>query len=232
MPEPIRLLLVDAPTLSRRCLAAFLNRRRGLQVVGEAATAAQALAQVCTLQPDVVVVEPEVANDGPRFLAELCQAASAAVLVLTLETGGGTAGRALQVGARGYIQKHCEPEDVVRAIERVHAGELMVGSSAADRLLKDLASNLSSAPSLPELTARERDVLQQVSLGRTNVEIARRLYITEHTVKGHLANILRKLHLENRVQVARYAMQNSLEPPSDVDFAVSASSGIPPVRGG
>src|SRR5262249_61700928 len=88
MPEPIRLLLVDAPTLSRRCLAAYLNRRRGLQVVGEAATAPQALAQVCTLQPDVIVVEPEVAKNITRFLADLLQADSTVARDHTLDEVG------------------------------------------------------------------------------------------------------------------------------------------------
>lgn len=219
MPDPIRVLLVDTPTLSRRCLAALLNRKRHLQVVGEAATASQALVQVRSLQPDLAVVEPAVAEDGLQLVADLCQEiAGGAVLVLTL--GDSSPSRALQAGARGYLQKQCEPEDLVRAIERVHTGELVVAAEFADTIVRDLDAGQSGGAVAAGLTPRELAVLQLVVQGRTNQEIAYELCITEHTVKGHVAKILRKLELDNRVQLASFATHHRLFGPTDAEEAV------------
>jgi two-component system response regulator DesR len=139
MVEPIRILLVEIPTLSRRCLAALLNRRRGFRVVGEAASGPHALEQARRLAPDIALVEPAVPGGGPRLVAQLCRdTPCGAVLVLTLGGAAGAARRALEAGARGYLEKDCEPEELVRAIERVRAGDLIVAQAAADAVLRGL----------------------------------------------------------------------------------------------
>ncbi len=215
MQPSIRLLLVDSHTLFRRCLAALLNRRRGLQVVAEAATGTQALAQARSLQPSLVVMDPEVPEGGCALIAQLGrEAPGCAVLVLTPLDQAGAASRALQAGARGYLHKNCEPDELVRAIERVHNGERVLASVVADAVLKELSGESPSDPGLESLTGREREVLQLVAHGRTNPEIARELCITEHTAKGHLAKILTKLELDNRVQLATYAIEHGLVPPA------------------
>src|SRR5215217_5902382 len=109
MVAPIQLLLVDNDTLFRRCLADHLQQQPELQVVAQAAAAADALAQARSLQPDVVVLDPAMPDGGPRLVAELCrEAAGCAVLVLTLGDGTDQASPLLRVGARGYLQKNCE----------------------------------------------------------------------------------------------------------------------------
>lgn len=204
MPERIRVLLVDGPTLPRRSLAALLSRRRGLRVVGEAGDGVTALASAVTLGPDVAVVDPSVPDGGAQLVASLSRTVRA-VLVLTLGGGEGAASRALHAGARGYVQKTCEPDELVRTIERIHQGELVVAAVPA-ALLKGLGHD--RGPS--RLTDRELEVLRLVPTGQTNQEIARWLGITEHTAKEHLANILAKLGLDNRVQAAMYAVAHGL----------------------
>jgi DNA-binding NarL/FixJ family response regulator len=127
-------------------------------------------------------------------------------VVLTEASTDPGVGGALQAGARGYLQKSCDPEALVRTIERVHLGELVVAAQAAPLL------NGHGRPHArtEALTDRELEVLRLVARGRTNPGIAHELGITEHTAKEHLANILDKLGLENRVQVATYAVHHGL----------------------
>jgi NarL family two-component system response regulator LiaR len=210
--NPIRLLIVDSQTLLRRCLIMFLNRRRGLEVVGEAATGAEAQALAQALQPDVAIVEPGLPDGGADLVAGLVLAApTCAVLVLAVETRPDAASRMLGAGARGYLQKTCEPDDVVQAVERVHRGELVVASQGAETVLSELSGESTRGAGPDALSPREFDVLRLITQGQTNSEIARELSITEHTVKGHLGKILAKLGLDNRVQVATYAVQQGLD---------------------
>ena len=211
MSRPIRLLIVDGHTLFRCGLAALLNRRRGLQVVGEAATGTEALTQGVLLQPDVVVLDLAIPEGGSALVTQLCrESPKCAVLVLTPSDQMTEARAVLQAGARGCIQKNCEPDELVRAIERVHAGELVVSRLAVEVLLEELSPERANPPGLARLTERELEVLHLVMRGLTNPAIARELCITEHTTKGHLGSILAKLELDNRVQLATYAMQHGL----------------------
>ncbi|HEY8476923.1 MAG TPA: response regulator transcription factor, partial [Chloroflexota bacterium] len=140
------------------------------------------------------------------------------VLVLTANRDEAVARRLLQAGARGYLDKDCDLDDLVHAIERVRLGELVVGSVGAETVLKALGDESPREPRPEGLTEREIEVLRLVAQGRTNTQIAAELCITEHTVKAHLAKILGKLGLDNRVQLAAYAMQRGL---------ASASSAAP-----
>lgn len=216
MNEPIRVLLVDTPALFRRSLASILNRRRSLQVVGEVGTGAEAILQLRAQHPDVIVIEPSVNGGGTALISELYrEGAGCAILVLTTTREESAATLALQAGARGYLHKECEIEDLVRAIERIHAGELVVTRVAAETVVKGLSGEWQRDRPLGGLTAREIEVLQLVALGRTNPQIANELCITEHTVKAHLAKILGKMGMENRVQLVAYALQQGLTLPSD-----------------
>lgn len=205
----VRVFLVDRPTLFRRSLGALLHRRRGLQVVGEADNGAQALAQARVLRPDVLVVEPAVPGGGPPLIAALDrEVGGCAVLVLTDEGDQKAVGLALRAGARGYLHKDCEPDDLVRAIHCVQAGELVVTRNVISAVLR--APGEASAGEPGGLTQREFEVLQLVTRGCRNAEIARGLVVSEHTVKAHLANILYKLGLRNRVELAAFALQHGL----------------------
>ena len=210
--EPIRVLLVDHPGLSRYGLVAVLTRRRGLRVVGEAdnGMAAHSLARVA--QPDVVIVDTTVPGAGLELVTDLCHAVpGCAVLVLTQQASDDAVSGALQAGARGYMLKSCEPEDLVRTIERIHLGEVVVTAQTTS-----LRNGLVHLPGQPDgLTERELEVLRLVARGRTNPSIAHELSITEYTAKEHLANILAKLGLENRVQIATYAVHHGLAAMTD-----------------
>jgi DNA-binding NarL/FixJ family response regulator len=214
VPTRIRVLLVVTPALFRHSLAAVLARRRRLEVIGEAETRAEAMRTARHGCPDVVIVDPDVPECGPELVAELChETVGCAVLVLTHASEDGLVGRALEAGARGYLDKQCEIEDLVRAIERVHLGDLVVSSSVANTAVKDLTRRTIRELHPPGLSARQLEVIRLVARGHTNQEIARALYITEHTVKAHLAKILGKLSLENRVQLATYALEHGLLDP-------------------
>ena len=213
MTESIRLVLIDQPTLLRRCVVTFLQRRRGLSVVADSGSGARGLALARSHNPDVVVVEPDVPEGGRDLIVELCRTIpNGVVVVLTdssADVSGTSIGQALQAGARAYLDKGCEPEDLVRAVQRAVAGEIVVAANPrAVAPAVNAAASMSAAAAL--LTNREREVVQLVAAGFTNAEIARTLSITEHTAKGHLAQILRKLELGNRVQLATFALQQGL----------------------
>jgi DNA-binding NarL/FixJ family response regulator len=205
---------VDNARLDRRLLAAFLSRRRRFSVVGEAENGKRALAQARALRPDVVLVEPEVFEGGPELVGALCAATPRSLLlVLTRAKHEESPRPLLQAGARGYLRKDdCEPEDVVRAIERVIAGEVVLGPGAGKSIFSDVDADQPRSSDLGGLSGREREVLSLIAAGATNREIARELYITENTVKGHVATILNKLGLDNRVQLATFALRHDLGP--------------------
>lgn len=218
MTESIRLLLIDQPTLARRCLGVYLQRRRGFDVVADAGTGADGLTLTRAHQPDMVIVEPGVQGGGVELVAELCRIIPDGAVVALTDSGGEvgaiSVGETLQVGARAYLEKGCEPEDLVRAIHRVAVGKVVV-SARADAMAAETTTGAVGTPSAASLTSREREVVRLVSAGMTNAEIARALCITEHTVKGYLAQMLRKLEFDNRVQLATFALQQGLGPKSD-----------------
>ena len=214
MPTITRILLVDGSALFRRALATLLNHRRGLRVVGEAASGAEALAQCQEAQPDVVLLDPAINDGGPGLIAELARRQpSCAVVVLCDDSTNEQASAVLQAGARGYLLKSCEPDDLVRTIERVRAGELVVSPAVAGMVFRSTGIQPDRGRDLSTLTDREREVLSLVALGKTNAQIAQELAITEHTVKTHLAKVLGKLRAENRVQLAALAVEHGLVRP-------------------
>ncbi len=206
MSDPIRVLLVDSPRLLRHCLAQVLGRRRRLRIVGEAETGSEALAAARAAAPDVIVVDPRIGNPGASIVGELCaEMPDAAILVLTQEGEPGLVARALHDGARGYLNKQCGVEELAQGIERVYSGELVLSAALTDPAVRGLSAGPNAG-----LTRRELDLLPLVARGQTNQQIAGALCITEHTVKAHLARILRKLGMGNRVQLASYAAQHGM----------------------
>ncbi len=213
MPQSVRVLLVDTPALPRSCLATVLNRRRWLHVVGEVGTGGDALAEVHSLQPNVVVVDPDVPGGGTKLVSDLVEQLQGGAVVVLAHAGAVAPDQALQAGARGYLEKDCDADAVARTIDRVHEGELVVPQSSMEEVMRTLGAASPRTRHTRELSEREREVLRLVARGCTNREIAAELIITEHTVKAHLAKIQRKLALSNRFQLTSYAVQNGyLEP--------------------
>jgi len=218
----IRVLLADDHALFRRGVANLLAAEDGFDVVGEAVDGHQALEMARELMPDVVLMDISMPGmDGleatRRIKAEIPYVR---IVILTASDGERSLFEAVKSGAQGYILKKIEPQAFYSTLRGVVRGEAPMSRVMAARLLEEFsrqAREPAPATLAAELTTREREVLEHVARGRSNKEIAAALAIAENTVKNHLKNILEKLHLENRVQAATYALRQGLvsRPPED-----------------
>jgi DNA-binding NarL/FixJ family response regulator len=210
-----RLLIVDNHTLFRQGLVSLLQSEPGFEVVGEAGSGEEALKLVPRIQPDVVLMDVKMPGIGgveaTRRLVEATP--QARVLMLTVSEEEESLFAAIQAGARGYILKSADADELLEAIRHVHAGEAMISPVMTFRLMQALRNGGVHSP-LPELplTSREQDVFQLLAQGASNRQIAKALTITENTVKTHVRNILEKLELRNRSEVAAYARSLRLFP--------------------
>lgn len=210
--NPVRLLVVDDHTLFRRGLVALLAADAGLQVVGEAGDAAEAVRKAQDLQPDLVLLDNHLPGaTGIQALPDLKEAAPLArIVMLTVSEDGNDLREALRAGASGYLLKTMEGEELTAAIRRVMRGHAAVSPELVGKLVAALqapepepvAASAVPPDAAPALSPREQEVLRQVARGASNKEIARALDIAETTVKIHVQNILRKLGVSSRVQAA------------------------------
>ncbi len=196
MTDQIRIVLAYGPKLIRESLSLALGRQRHLKLVAEAATAEETLRHAEATQPDVVLLDLNMPGGGSALVAGVSRAAPVTGIVAVTSADNNEPAEVVKAGARGYLDLNCDVHELVRSIERVSAGDMVI-----------LARTTAETTELGSLTSREQQVLQLVAHGCTNSEIGRELCITSHTVKGHLAKILNKLTLQNRVQLAAYAMQ-------------------------
>ena len=208
MAETIRILLADDHPVVRDGLAAMLATQPDFEVVGEAGTGAEAVAEAARLRPDVVLMDLEMpALDGIEAIRRL-RAADPAVQVVVLtafDTDERIVG-ALQAGAQGYLLKGAPRAEIFAAIRTVSAGGALIPPVVASKLLRKVR-----ATEHPDaLTAREVEVLKLVAAGLANREIAARLSIRERTVKFHVSSILSKLGAKNRTQAVRLARESGL----------------------
>jgi DNA-binding NarL/FixJ family response regulator len=207
MSDPIRVFLVDDHAVVRQGLRAFLELQDDLSVVGEAAGGAEAVRAVPDARPDVILMDlvmPE--GDGITAIRELTAAFPAGrVLVLTSFSEDPHVYAALDAGAAGYLLKDVDPATLAGAIRDVHQGRPALHPEIASRLMR-----MSAPPRPRDFTPRERDVLRLVVEGLANKQVARRLGITEKTVKTHVSNILQKLGAADRTQAAVLAVRNRL----------------------
>ncbi|TMD22547.1 MAG: response regulator transcription factor [Chloroflexi bacterium] len=208
MTAPIRVLIVDDHAVVRRGLRAFLDLQPEVEVVGEATDGATAEALTATLRPDVVLMDLVMpGTDGIATIRRLRQSvAAAAILVLTSYLDDVHLFAALEAGAAGYLLKDVQPDELVRAIRQTHQGESALHPKVAARLVQHTARPASFA----DFTPRERDVLRLLAEGFPNKEIARRLSLSEKTVKTHVSNILQKLGVSDRTQAALMAVRRGL----------------------
>ena len=209
MAQPISVLIVDDHPVVRRGLRALLEVQDGIEVAGEAGDAATALALAAEHAPDVILLDLKLPGaDGIAVLGELKARDSAArVLVLTSATEPAAASLAVRSGAVGVLYKDVDPDALVRAIRSVHDGHLLLAAAAAGTLMR-IAGAGGPGAGLDALTTREREVLAQLTRGRSNREIARALQVSEKTVKAHVSSVLAKLGVSDRTQAALLAVRH------------------------
>lgn len=206
MADVIRVVLVDDHPVVREGLRTFLDLHEDVEVVGEAATAGEAAAQVAGTRPDVVLLDLALPDrHGLLLLGELLATEPAPrVVVLTSFLDDDTVRRALREGASGFLLKHAAPDGIVDAVRSAMRGDLPLDPAAVRALA------VQRHDPLDDLTAREREVLELIAQGRTNREIAGALVIAEKTVKTHVSSLLAKLGVSDRTQAAIYAKERGL----------------------
>ena len=209
MNAPIRLLIVDDHSVVREGLRAFLRLQEGIEVVGEAASADEAVSVAARASPDVVLLDlvmPE--GDGIGAIRRLLEVAPGVrVLVLTSFADDAQIFAAIAAGAAGYLLKDVDPQALADGIRDVHAGRPALHASVAARLMRRSGS---PRPTSDHLTPRERDVLRLVVEGLANKQIAQRLGIGEKTIKTHVSRVLAKLGVTDRTQAAVLAIREGL----------------------
>jgi NarL family two-component system response regulator LiaR len=208
----IHVLVADGQAIVRKGVCALLAAEPDIEVVGEAATPAEVMAQAERQQPDVILMDLLMfPNDGIEAIQQVAtHRPMTRVLVLTAVDTDDKVHAAINAGAVGFLLKSCEPEDLVRAIREVQQGGAWLQPSIARRLLSEFAHPGQARASEDSLTGRELDVLRLVAHGYSNQRIADQLAICEGTVRAHVSNILSKLHLASRTQAALYALHEGL----------------------
>lgn len=216
LDRPITVLVVDDHTLLRKGLVGLLQDR-GVTVLGEASDGRGAIEQAARLNPDVILMDANMSAcsgiEPVRAIRE--RMPDARVLMISVSDNDENLFAAVKAGAKGYVLKSVEPDELVSAIERVMEGEAVIPHEMVSKFLQEFAllANGRVPPTSGAsraLTAREEEILCQLADGSANRAIANTLSISEHTVKIHLKNILKKLNMNNRTQAAIYAQRHGL----------------------
>ncbi len=207
----VQVLVVDDHAMVRKGLVQLLSAAEGIEVVGEAANGREAVAQAAALAPDVVLMDLQMPEmDGVTATRELLAAdGRAQVLILTSFSDAERIVGALDAGAVGYMLKDAEPDDLIEAVRSVARGD----SPLHPRVARQLLTARGRPPAGAGLTAREREVLELVRDGLANKQIARRLGISERTVKAHLTSVFSAIGVSDRTAAALWAERHPAGPP-------------------
>lgn len=217
--EPIRILLADDHRMFRQGLRELLERNAAFHVVGEAATGRDVLAQVVALKPDIVLLDIQMPEmDGVAVARQLAQSQpDVKVIMLTMYRQDQHLFEAIKAGARAYLLKDADADELIEVIERVHRGEAALDPAMTLRVFDEFR-RLSNDQDAEQLTERERDILTLLAAGHDNRTIAQRLFLSEKTVGNRLSEIFQKLGVSNRTQAALVAVQRGLiGPPKPED---------------
>ncbi|WP_433059334.1 response regulator [Dactylosporangium sp. CS-033363] len=209
----IRVLVADDHPIFRDGLAVLLGSVDGIEVVGTAATGAEAVERAVALAPDVVVMDVQMPDlNGIEATRRLvAEAPDTGVVVLTMSEDDGTVFAAVRAGARGYLVKGAEQEEIVRAITTVASGGAVFGATLARRIAEFFAAGPPSASSaFPELTGREREILELLAAGRSNAQIAQALFLSQKTVRNNVSNVFAKLRVADRAEAIVRAREAGL----------------------
>ncbi|AFT98434.1 putative two-component response regulator [Nocardia brasiliensis NBRC 14402] len=215
----IRVLVADDQALVRGGFVALLAAQDGIEVVGEADNGEQAVRMTRSLTPDVVLMDIRMPIlDGlaaTRMIAEDPQLAAVRVVVLTTFELDEYVFEAMRAGATGFLVKHTEPADLVRAVRVVAAGDALLSPGVTRRLIAEFSAHAKTPPpaTLSELTEREREVMVLVAEGLTNAEIGARLFMSPATARTHVSRILMKLGARDRTQLVVMAYESGLVRP-------------------
>ncbi len=201
--EPLRILIVDDHAPFRAGLRALLTSVPGMSVVGEADTGEAAIRSAISLQPEVILMDIQMPGiNGIEATRQIFQASPhIGVIVLTMFEDDDSVFAAMRAGARGYLLKGADQAEILRAIHSVKNGEALFGPNIARRLINFFAQAQPPASTpFPELTEREREILNLIAQGLNNAEIAGALVLSQKTVRNHVSNIFSKLQVADRAQ--------------------------------
>lgn len=205
-------LLADDHAVVRDGLRALLESGQDLQVVGVAGNGREAVAEAQRLHPDIVIMDiamPELDGvEATRRIAEKCP--DTRVLILSMYLSAEHIHRALQAGAQGYVLKESAGDEVVEAIRALRAGKRYLSHRITETMIDDYLRDGTNVSPLDSLSLRERDVLQLVVEGNTNVAIAQKLSLSPKTVETYRARIMRKLKVRDTVELVKFAMRHGL----------------------
>ena len=208
---PISVLLVDDHTLFRSGIRLLLQRHSEFQVVGEASDGVEAVKRAVQLRPQLILMDLHmpVMNGLEALQLILQDVPEAVILMLTVSEDAEDLSRALKAGASGYLLKNIEADELIKALHKARQGESVVSAAMTSKLVQQFRRGEPQGTKI-HLTPREHEILAFIARGSSNKEIARQLDITESTVKIHVQNILKKLELSSRVQIAIYALEHGL----------------------
>lgn len=217
----LRVLLVDDHVLFRKGLSALLSERTDIQIVGEARDGLEAIDAAREYLPDVILMDVNMPRcDGLEATRRIKrEMPHVKIVILTVSDDDQHLFEAIKSGAQGYLLKDLEPYQLYDLLESISRGEAPLSGVIAAKILKEFTRPTGTPAQEPavldELTPRETNILQLVAEGKSNKDIASELVISENTVKIHIRNILEKLHLQNRIQAAVYAVSQGLvsDPP-------------------
>ncbi len=211
--SPIRVLVADDHPGFRQGLVALLDSDPGVEVVGEAEDGHEAVAKAAGLLPDVVLMDLQMPglNGIEATRAVLARAPGVGVLVLTMFEDDDSVVSAMRAGARGYVLKSAAPSEVMEILRSVAGGEARFGPEIARRLTGFLREpEADPAWAFPELTTREREILDLIARGHDNAGISDRLFLSPHTVRNHISRVFAKLGCANRAQAIVRAREAGL----------------------
>jgi len=211
----IKVLLADDHSIVRAGLRRIVEETEDMEVVAEASNGRDAIRLVNRKLPDVAVIDISMPDiDGLEVTARLAADVPALpILILTMHEEAQYVVRAIEAGAMGYITKQSAPEQLVKAIRRVHSGHRYITEEAAEILAFKIAKKSHGSSPLDSLSTRELQVLRRLALGHTNREIAESYCISVKTVDTYRYRLLKKLNLRNNAELSRFAMQNRLIEP-------------------
>lgn len=211
---PLRILIADDHPLFRKGMRTLLVSMPETEVVGEATTGKETVDRALALQPDIVLMDLQMPEGGGLTAIRSLTSTNPEmrILVVTLFEDDESVFAALKAGARGYVLKDADEDEMIRAIQAVARGEAIFSPAVASRLMDYFTAARTSphAEAFPDLTEREREILAMIARGRSNYEIAEELSISLKTVRNHASNIFSKLQVADRTQAAIRAREAGL----------------------